>query len=287
MERITREFEREIRDRERHSNAREKNLTQYLSDEQKKMLDLWVELQRVRKQFNELKVKTEQELDSQKNEFNRMYRNLQGLTRTLSDGNIHQTFYGGTGGGGGDGGANVYNHDSVLIETIKRIRDAGRPSGGLTLDVDLLNQLRGGNKPSDDTELLNELMKKYEEAIERNIELESKGDENQRRVTDLESELKRAKDKLADAQSAIRKIHDISINSDRGDSQKRARSLSPGSSTLIQPAEALRSLRNVLREKNNEIQQLERKLKAAEKQVSAHDCFDNAINLISGQRIHV
>ena len=68
-------------------------------------------------------------------------------------------------------------------------------------------------------------------------------------------------------QGAIRKMHDLSINSDRGDSHKRARSLSPGSSTPILPSEALRSLRNVLREKSNEIQQLERKLKASEKQV--------------------
>jgi uncharacterized protein YlxW (UPF0749 family) len=43
-------------------------------------------------------------------------------------------------------------------------------------------------------------MKKYEEAIERNIELESRGDESQRKVTDLEAELKRTKDKLSDAQ---------------------------------------------------------------------------------------
>lgn len=62
-------------------------------------------------------------------------------------------------------------------------------------------------------------------------------------------------------------MHDLSINSDRNDSQKRARSLSPGSATPIQPSEALRSLRNALREKSNEIQQLERKLKASEKQV--------------------
>lgn len=264
LERISREFDREIRDKERHYSTREKNLAQYLSDEQKKMLDVWVELQRVRKQFNELKVKTENELDTQRNEFSRMYRNIQGMTRTLSDGNIHQTFINGT-GGGGEGG-NIYNHDSVLIETIRRIRDAGRqPSAGLTLDVDLLNQLRGG-RTSDDSELLNELMKKYEEAIERNIELESKGDESQRKSSEMEAELKRTKDKLSDAQTAIRKMHDLSINFDRTDSHKRARSLSPGSGTPIQPSEALRNLRNVLREKNNEIQQLDRKLKASEKQ---------------------
>jgi hypothetical protein len=266
LERISREFEREVRDKERHFNVREKNLTQYLSDEQKKMLDLWVELQKVRKQLADLKIKTENDLESQRNEFNKMYRNIQGITRTLSDGNIHQTFYTGN-QGEGYGGGTTYNHDSVLIETVRRLRDAGRPNtGGLNLDLELLNQLRN-NKNNDDADLQNELMKKYEEAIERNIELESRGDENQRKVTDLEAELKRTKDKLSDAQGAIRKMHDLSINSDRNDSHKRARSLSPGSSTPIQPSEALRSLRNALREKSNEIQQLERKLKASDKQV--------------------
>jgi hypothetical protein len=43
-------------------------------------------------------------------------------------------------------------------------------------------------------------MKKYEEAIERNIELESKGDENARKVSELESELRRNRDKLIECQ---------------------------------------------------------------------------------------
>jgi hypothetical protein len=90
-----------------------------------------------------------------------------------------------------------------LIETVRRLRDAGRPNtGGLNLDLELLNQLRN-NKNNDDADLQNELMKKYEEAIERNIELESRGDENQRKVTDLEAELKRTKDKLSDAQVRV------------------------------------------------------------------------------------
>ena len=90
-----------------------------------------------------------------------------------------------------------------MIETVRRLRDAARPAtGGLNLDLELLNQLRNG-KNSDDADLQNELMKKYEEAIERNIELESRGDESQRKVTDLESELKRTKDKLSDAQVTL------------------------------------------------------------------------------------
>lgn len=52
------------------------------------MLDLWVELQKVRKQLADLKIKTENDLESQRNEFNKMYRNIQGITRTLSDVNF-------------------------------------------------------------------------------------------------------------------------------------------------------------------------------------------------------
>lgn len=47
-------------------------------------------------------------------------------------------------------------------------------------------------------------------------------------------------------------------------SEKRSRSLSPGDAP-IQPSEAVRALRTFIREKDNEIQQLERKLRAAEK----------------------
>ena len=59
----------------------------------------------------------------------------------------------------------------------------------------------------------------------------------------------------------------MSVDNERSTDSKRARSLSPGS-TPIQPSEAVRSLRNVLREKNGEIEQLERRLKASEKQIA-------------------
>lgn len=39
---------------------------------------------------------------------------------------------------------------------------------------------------------------RYEESIERNIELESKGDDNMRKIAECEAELRRAKDKLAE-----------------------------------------------------------------------------------------
>lgn len=47
-------------------------------------------------------------------------------------------------------------------------------------------------------------------------------------------------------------------------SEKRSRSLSPGDAP-VQPSEAVRALRTFIREKDNEIEQLNRKLRAAEK----------------------
>jgi hypothetical protein len=44
------------------------------------------------------------------------------------------------------------------------------------------------------------ILQRYEEAIERNIQLESAGDENARRVGELESELRAAMDKIGEYQ---------------------------------------------------------------------------------------
>lgn len=48
------------------------------------MMDLWTELQRVRKQLAEHKEQTEHDLENQKNEFIRVLRNVGGLTRQLN-----------------------------------------------------------------------------------------------------------------------------------------------------------------------------------------------------------
>lgn len=55
------------------------NLAQYLSEEQKKMMDLWTELQRLRKQLSEYKERTEHDLENQKNEIVTAIRNVGGL----------------------------------------------------------------------------------------------------------------------------------------------------------------------------------------------------------------
>ncbi len=76
------------------------------------------------------------------------------------------------------------------------------------------------------------LVCRYEEAINRNIELESKEDETQRIIADLEAEIRRIKERLADSQAALRKLHDMSSSTDiiktDDNGKKRARSLSPG-----------------------------------------------------------
>lgn len=53
------------------------------------MLDLWAELQRVRKQFAELKNKTESDLENQKNDFTRIIRSIQGVTKSILPGEVY------------------------------------------------------------------------------------------------------------------------------------------------------------------------------------------------------
>lgn len=124
------------------------------------MLDLWAELQRVRRQFNDLKTQTKEDLEKQRKDFDSILRSIQGLTRNLpaGDGGIHASFYGG-GGGDGGGGTN-YDINSVIHEVIRRTYNRGVPSAYVP-DPELLNKLRNGvSSSSDNTELYNELLKK-------------------------------------------------------------------------------------------------------------------------------
>ncbi|UMM41579.1 hypothetical protein L5515_017779 [Caenorhabditis briggsae] len=283
-DRLRREFERyanDSKDKEKTFVNRERNLAQYLSDEQRKMLDLWTELQRVRKQFSDLKVQTEEDLDKQKTEFTRALRNVSSISRNA-------TFTGGAGDSLGlfglDDGSDVNrttnNYEKVLIETVKRMntRKAGGASSAELLEE--LRKIRGGGSSEGDAELHKELMTKYEESIERNIELESKGDDAQRKIAELEAELRRNREKLNEHQSALKKLHEMAQDSEKNVdgtvSIKRTRSLSPGK-TPLPPSEALRAVRNTFRNKDNDIQQLERKLKIAESQANEFlNKFENA-----------
>jgi len=166
-------------------------------------------------------------------------------------------------------GSTTYNTDTLIIDILRRGRSTGG-KGPLAADTDLINQIKAMAARGDDSQQLQqELIRKYEDAIERNIELESKGDENAHKVSELEAELRRTKERLQDARNAIRKMYEMGQASRRSDDDgaKRSRSLSPPSSGGILPEEAVRSLRAALRDKDNEIEQLERKLKAAEKEV--------------------
>lgn len=60
------------------------NLAQYLGEEQRKMVDLWAELQRVRKQCSEYKEQTERDLENQRNEFIKVMRHVSGVVRGLN-----------------------------------------------------------------------------------------------------------------------------------------------------------------------------------------------------------
>ncbi|VDM43445.1 unnamed protein product [Toxocara canis] len=277
IERLRQEFEISIRDKERtqriHQN-RERNLAQYLSEEQKKMMDLWTELQRVRKQLAEHKQQTVHDLENQRNEFIKVVRSITGVTQQLNlpgvaghPGPTQPVLFGlsDVGGGSAAGGTTI-NHDAVLYEAIRRFRDSQKTAGPSTAATTLINEFKLGSAATD-SDINAELMKKYEESIERNIELESKGDEAQRKIAALEAELRRTKERLADNQAALRKLHELAQEAHRSaEAHKRTRSLSPGS-TPLPPSEALRSVRSILRNKDNEIQQLERKLKITETQM--------------------
>lgn len=60
------------------------NLAYYLNAEQRKMVDLWEELQRVRRQFADYKEQTERDLENQKNEVAKVTRSVGGVSGRLS-----------------------------------------------------------------------------------------------------------------------------------------------------------------------------------------------------------
>uniref|UniRef100_A0A915ANQ8 Myosin tail domain-containing protein n=2 Tax=Parascaris univalens TaxID=6257 RepID=A0A915ANQ8_PARUN len=236
IQHLRQQFDLTIQEKERSYQIREKNLAQYLSDEQKRMMDLWTELQHVRRQFGEYKDQTERELENQRNEFARISRGVGGFARQLN-----LSSYEGT-------ETTVINQDSVLMDAVRRFREQqAAPMGASAEDYDAL-------------------MKKYEEAIERIVELESSGDGSTGKLSALETQLRRNRDKLAECREVLRKIYDLTKESNK-DTTKRARSLSPGGTHVI-PSEVLRSVRYAIRTRDNELQQLQRKLKNTELQIT-------------------
>uniref|UniRef100_A0A0M3IJL3 Nucleoprotein TPR n=1 Tax=Ascaris lumbricoides TaxID=6252 RepID=A0A0M3IJL3_ASCLU len=283
IQRLRQQFEINIHDKEKTYQIRERNLAQYLGEEQQKMMSLWSELQQLRAQFADYREQTERDLEHQRNEFARVTRNVGGVVRRLSI-----TSLGANGGycqspppkaevkalkqhhpfclnpdtnlmlmwsGGNilvelimieEGGAAQYNE---LTEAIKRFREQQLPQTGVSTDE------------------YNALMKKYEEAIERIVEWESREDGSASKISSLEAEMKRTKQKLDECQQAFRKLYDMAKEADtKSGLKKRPRSLSPGS-TRLAPSEVIRNVRYVLRTRDNELQQLQRSLKNAEQQI--------------------
>uniref|UniRef100_A0A914R882 PUMA/OVT1 coiled-coil region domain-containing protein n=1 Tax=Parascaris equorum TaxID=6256 RepID=A0A914R882_PAREQ len=125
-----------------------------------------------------------------------------------------------------------------------------------------------------DAELQTELMRKYEVAIERIVELESRDDGSLSKVSTLEVELKRTKDRLNECLEALRKVNALAKENRSQSDRKRSRSLSPGPPHVhyillvllgeVVPAEVVRNIRASIRARDNEIQQLQRKLRTAE-----------------------
>lgn len=54
-----------------------------MGEEQRKMMELWAELQRVRKQCSEYKEQTERDLENQRNEFIKVMRHVSGIIRGM------------------------------------------------------------------------------------------------------------------------------------------------------------------------------------------------------------
>ncbi|KHN72825.1 Spindle- and centromere-associated protein [Toxocara canis] len=212
------------------------NLAQYLSEEQKKMMDLWTELQQVRRQCADYKEQTVRDLENQRNELAKVMRNIGGVARQL---NITSTY---------DESGAIVGQDTTLMEALQRFREQqALPAGASMEDYDAL-------------------MKKYEEAIERIVHMESGGDVSSGKIAALEAELRRTRERLAESQEVLRKLHDLTKESDK-DLNKRARSLSPAGQYAV-PSQVLRSVRYAVRSRDNEIMQLQRKLKNADMQIN-------------------
>ncbi|EJW71107.1 hypothetical protein WUBG_17987 [Wuchereria bancrofti] len=126
------------------------------------MMDLWAELQRVRRQLIQHREQTEHDLENQRNEFTRIIRNVGGLTKQLNVTGVEGGGYGGikepllieSSRGGGE----TISQDTVLIEAIKRIRESQQSANQSGLQM--FDQSKFTHGSTADVDLYNELMKK-------------------------------------------------------------------------------------------------------------------------------
>ncbi|CAI4225555.1 unnamed protein product [Auanema sp. JU1783] len=258
-------FEQEFRDKEQSYIHKNKNLTQYLSDEQQKMMDLWTDLQKVRKQFASLKQQTESDLEDQKVEIRHM---IQNISNAAGFDNAKRIAY----------GENINSSTNIDINVMEMLRGLSRGNNSQDKEF-LLEHLKKITNVSDSeeitAEMYNGLVSRYENTINNNLELQKKLEELESKNNEQASSLRKKEEQLSEAHRGLHRVLKLARRSD--DRGLRTRSVSPVPDT-VPATESINAVRQALRTRDHEIRraaeksaqqqtqlsELENKLKASE-----------------------